>query len=56
MAGLSVREDPELGDIVVDERGMTVYRFTKASAWPMRTACTGGRRKKWPIVVPVSKN
>ncbi|MXG26787.1 SCO0930 family lipoprotein [Streptomyces sp. YIM 132580] len=55
-AGLSVREDPELGDIVVDKRGMTVYRFTKDSAWPMKTACTGECLKKWPVVAPVSKN
>ncbi|WP_411080152.1 SCO0930 family lipoprotein [Streptomyces sp. cmx-18-6] len=55
-AGLSVRRDPELGDIVVDKRGMTVYRFTKDSAWPMKTACTGDCLKKWPVVAPVSKN
>ncbi|MEU2095213.1 SCO0930 family lipoprotein [Streptomyces globisporus] len=55
-AGLSVRKDPELGDIVVDGRGMTVYRFTKDSAWPMKTACTGECLKKWPVVEPVAKN
>ncbi|MFJ2022206.1 SCO0930 family lipoprotein [Streptomyces sp. NPDC087897] len=55
-AGLSVRRDPELGDIVVDGRGMTVYRFTKDSAWPMKTACTGDCLKKWPVVPPVAKN
>lgn len=55
-AGLSVRKDPELGDIVVDGRGMTVYRFTKDSAWPMKTACTGDCLKKWPVVAPLAKN
>lgn len=55
-AGLSVRKDPELGDIVVDGRGMTVYRFTKDSAWPMKTACTGDCLKKWPVVAPTAKN
>ncbi|MGW1295381.1 SCO0930 family lipoprotein [Streptomyces sp. NPDC002533] len=55
-AGLSVRKDPELGDIVVDGRGMTVYRFTKDSAWPMKTACTGECLKKWPVVAPMAKN
>lgn len=55
-AGLSVRKDPELGDIVVDGRGMTVYRFTKDSAWPMKTACTGDCLKKWPVVAPMAKN
>ncbi|MFG2589584.1 SCO0930 family lipoprotein [Streptomyces sp. NPDC048438] len=56
LAGLSVREDPELGKIVVDKRGMTVYRFKKDSAWPMKSACTGECLKKWPVVGPVEKN
>ncbi|MCT4353483.1 SCO0930 family lipoprotein [Streptomyces sp. Je 1-79] len=55
-AGLSVREDPKLGEIVVDSRGMTVYRFKKDSAWPMKTACTGACLEKWPVVAPVDKN
>ncbi|MFD7319638.1 SCO0930 family lipoprotein [Streptomyces sp. NPDC059875] len=55
-AGLSVRKDPKLGDIVVDSRGMTVYRFKKDSAWPMKTACTGACLEKWPVVAPVDKN
>ena len=56
LAGLSVRKDPKLGDIVVDSRGMTVYRFKKDSAWPMKTACTGACLEKWPVVAPVEKN
>ncbi|MFD9542880.1 SCO0930 family lipoprotein [Streptomyces sp. NPDC060022] len=56
LAGLSVRKDPKLGEIVVDKRGMTVYRFKKDSAWPMKSACTGECLKKWPVVSPVSKN
>lgn len=56
LAGLSVRKDPELGDIVVDKRGMTVYRFRKDTAWPMKSACTGDCLKKWPAVEPVAKN
>ncbi|WP_149179674.1 SCO0930 family lipoprotein [Streptomyces sp. TRM49041] len=55
-AGLSVRKDPKLGEVVVDAKGMTVYRFTKDSAWPMKTACTGACLDKWPIVAPVDKN
>ncbi|WP_137991944.1 SCO0930 family lipoprotein [Streptomyces vilmorinianum] len=55
-AGLSVRKDPKLGEIVVDSRGMTVYRFKKDSAWPMKTACTGACLEKWPVVAPVDKN
>ncbi|MFJ8076546.1 SCO0930 family lipoprotein [Streptomyces sp. NPDC096176] len=56
LAGLSVRKDPKLGEIVVDKNGMTVYRFMKDSAWPMKTACTGDCLKKWPVVEPVDKN
>ncbi|MFE4644925.1 SCO0930 family lipoprotein [Streptomyces sp. NPDC056730] len=56
LPGLSVRKDPKLGDIVVDSKGMTVYRFTKDSAWPMKSACTGACLEKWPVVAPVDKN
>ncbi|MGW6460928.1 SCO0930 family lipoprotein [Streptomyces sp. NPDC055078] len=56
LAGLSTRKDPKLGEIVVDKNGMTVYRFMKDSAWPMKTACTGDCLKKWPVVAPVDKN
>ncbi|TGA96617.1 SCO0930 family lipoprotein [Streptomyces sp. MZ04] len=55
-AGLSTRNDPKLGEIVVDKNGMTVYRFTKDSAWPMKSACTGACLEKWPVVPPVEKN
>ncbi|WP_433573072.1 SCO0930 family lipoprotein [Streptomyces sp. CA-251247] len=55
-AGLSTRKDAKLGEIVIDKNGMTVYRFMKDSAWPMKTACTGECLKKWPVVAPVSKN
>ncbi|MDQ1006826.1 putative lipoprotein with Yx(FWY)xxD motif [Streptomyces sp. V4I23] len=56
LVGLSVRKDPKLGEIVVDKNGMTVYRFMKDSAWPMKTACTGECLEKWPVVEPVDKN
>ncbi|MFD7614536.1 SCO0930 family lipoprotein [Streptomyces sp. NPDC059828] len=56
LAGLSVRKDPKLGEIVVDKNGMTVYRFMRDSAWPMKTACTGSCLEKWPVVAPVDKN
>ncbi|QGV77399.1 SCO0930 family lipoprotein [Streptomyces ficellus] len=56
LAGLSVRKDPKLGEVVVDKNGMTVYRFEKDSAWPMKTACTGECLEKWPVVAPVDKN
>ncbi|MGW8331823.1 SCO0930 family lipoprotein [Streptomyces sp. NPDC055897] len=56
MPGLSVRKDAKLGDVIVDARGMTVYRFKKDSAWPMKSACTGACLQKWPAVAPVGKN
>ncbi|MBO0517229.1 hypothetical protein J0695_36535, partial [Streptomyces beijiangensis] len=56
LPGLSVRKDPKLGNIVVDKRGMTVYRFKKDSAWPMKSACTGACLDKWPVLAPVAKS
>ncbi|MFJ2742810.1 SCO0930 family lipoprotein [Streptomyces sp. NPDC087440] len=56
LPGMSVRKDPKLGEIVVDGRGMTVYRFKKDSAWPMKSACTDACLAKWPVVPPVPKN
>ncbi|MER5890411.1 SCO0930 family lipoprotein [Streptomyces sp. NPDC001941] len=56
LAGLSVRKDPELGDIIVNREGRTVYRFKKDSAWPMKSACTGACLEKWPALAPVAKN
>ncbi len=54
LPGLSTREDPKLGEIVVDEKGMTVYRFMKDEAWPEPVSnCTGECVKKWPVVSPV---
>ncbi|MFF5160816.1 SCO0930 family lipoprotein [Streptomyces sp. NPDC000348] len=54
LPGLSTREDPELGEIVVDGNGMTVYRFMKDEAWPKPvSACTGACLEKWPVVRPV---
>ncbi|MEV6170752.1 SCO0930 family lipoprotein [Streptomyces sp. NPDC051954] len=53
LPGLSTREDPTLGEIVVDKNGHTVYRFLKDSPWPMKTACTGACLEKWPVIKPV---
>jgi predicted lipoprotein with Yx(FWY)xxD motif len=55
--GLDTRDDPELGEIVVDKNGMTVYRFLKDEAWPKPvSACTGDCLAKWPVVAPVKAN
>ncbi|GEC02803.1 lipoprotein [Streptomyces spinoverrucosus] len=53
LPGLSTRNDPKLGEIVVDKNGHTVYRFMKDSQWPMKTACTGECLEKWPVIAPV---
>ncbi|MEW2116259.1 SCO0930 family lipoprotein [Streptomyces sp. NPDC005474] len=53
--GLSTRNDPKLGTIVVDKNGMTVYRFLKDKAWPKPvSACVGACLDKWPVVEPVA--
>lgn len=55
LPGLSVRKT-ELGDVVVDKNGMTVYRFSKDQAWPKSiSACTGSCLEKWPAVAPVAE-
>jgi len=53
LPGLSTRNDPELGEVVVDKNGMTVYRFEKDTPWPMKSACVGACLEKWPVVEPV---
>ncbi|MEU0058982.1 SCO0930 family lipoprotein [Streptomyces sp. NPDC006334] len=57
LPGLSVRKDPNLGEIVVDKNGMTVYRFLKDKAWPKPVSnCNGACLEKWPVVAPVEAN
>ncbi len=57
LPGLSTRKDPELGEIVVDKNGMTVYRFMKDEAWPKPVSnCNGACLEKWPAVAPVATN
>lgn len=54
LPGLSVRNDPKFGKIVVDKNGRTVYRFIKDVAWPDPISnCTGSCLEKWPAVAPV---
>ncbi|WP_431963459.1 hypothetical protein [Actinacidiphila sp. bgisy160] len=52
---LSVVNDAKLGDILVDFKGRTLYRFDKDTDWPMVSNCTGECLKKWPAAKPVTK-
>lgn len=54
LPGLSTRNDPKLGEIVVDKNGMTAYRFEKDTPWPMKSACVGACLEKWPVIAPVA--
>ncbi|MFF5670838.1 SCO0930 family lipoprotein [Streptomyces hygroscopicus] len=50
---LMVNSNAELGKIIVDGKGMTVYRFDKDSAWPMKTGCLGACLDTWKPVKAV---
>ncbi|MET7935565.1 SCO0930 family lipoprotein [Streptomyces sp. NPDC005322] len=50
---LMVNNNAELGKIIVDGKGMTVYRFDKDSAWPMKTGCLGACLDTWKPVKAV---
>ena len=39
-----------LGNVIVDNKGMTVYMFTKDTKGTTTSACTGGCLVAWPIV------
>ncbi len=45
-ASLSLATDPQLGPIVVDAQGFTLYLFTKDTS--TTSVCTGGCAKAWP--------
>ncbi|MGW5333118.1 SCO0930 family lipoprotein [Streptomyces bauhiniae] len=56
LPGLSTVDDPDLGKIVVDGKGRTLYRYVKDTAWPMKAACTGACLDKWKPATVVGKN
>jgi predicted lipoprotein with Yx(FWY)xxD motif len=47
LPALSTVDDEERGTIVRDGEGRTLYRFTKDTAWPMKSNCTGACLEKW---------
>ncbi|MEU6234981.1 SCO0930 family lipoprotein [Kitasatospora sp. NPDC047058] len=54
-AKVSVAANPQLGQIVVDAQGMTLYQFAKDPSWPMKSMCEGQCAMTWkpaPVVDP----
>jgi predicted lipoprotein with Yx(FWY)xxD motif len=48
--------DSDLGEIVVDGEGMTVYVFDKDTPGSGQSACSGGCLEAWPAVVAESES
>ncbi|KUL36336.1 SCO0930 family lipoprotein [Streptomyces regalis] len=47
---LSVSTNQELGELLTDSAGLTLYRFDKDTADPAKSNCDGDCAKKWPPV------
>ncbi|MCX5499246.1 SCO0930 family lipoprotein [Streptomyces sp. NBC_00053] len=47
LPALSTVVDKERGTIVRDGKGRTLYRFTKDTAWPMKSNCLGACLEMW---------
>lgn len=48
---VTVRTDPELGPVVTDGDGRTLYRFDKDTADPAKSNCDGKCAQVWPPVL-----
>lgn len=44
---VNVLDSPDLGPILQDKNGKTLYLFTKDQPWPMKTACDATCLQKW---------
>ncbi|MFI6062805.1 DUF4158 domain-containing protein [Streptomyces sp. NPDC051286] len=55
LPALSTVDDKERGTIVRDGKGRRLYRFTKDTAWPMKSNCEGARLEKWKPAKLVDK-
>ncbi|MFL1378144.1 MULTISPECIES: SCO0930 family lipoprotein [unclassified Nocardiopsis] len=53
--GFGVRQDPVLGDIVVDDEGFTLYRFEEDSADPPTATCVDDCADIWPPVLAMAE-
>ncbi|WP_328877726.1 SCO0930 family lipoprotein [Streptomyces sp. NBC_00299] len=47
---LAVSTNQELGKVLTDSSGLTLYRFDKDTAEPPKSSCDGDCAKKWPPV------
>ncbi|MEU2653747.1 SCO0930 family lipoprotein [Streptomyces sp. NPDC007325] len=56
LPALSTVDDARHGTIVRDGKGRTLYRFTKDTAWPMKSNCQGDCLKVWKPAKLVDKN
>ncbi|MFD4871338.1 SCO0930 family lipoprotein [Streptomyces sp. NPDC058412] len=54
-AELGVNQNAQLGPILADAEGRTLYRFDKDSAWPMKIGCVDGCTDTWKPAKPVDK-
>ncbi|MFD8983482.1 SCO0930 family lipoprotein [Streptomyces sp. NPDC059564] len=54
-ASLSARQNAQLGTILADSQGRTLYRFDKDSAWPMKFGCLDACLNTWKPASPVDK-
>jgi predicted lipoprotein with Yx(FWY)xxD motif len=52
-AVLNIATDPEMGNILVDQNGMTLYIFTKDTA--DTSNCDADCLKKWPALITLGK-
>ncbi|WP_407552832.1 SCO0930 family lipoprotein [Streptomyces sp. Pv4-95] len=55
-ADVSVFPHPDLGEILVDGKGRTLYRFNKDSAWPMKFACNDACLETWKPAKPADRS
>ncbi|WP_304455498.1 hypothetical protein [Nocardiopsis sp. YSL2] len=53
--GFQVRQDPELGEILVDDEGFTLYRFEQDSADPPEATCFDDCAETWPPALAMSE-
>ncbi|MFD5885646.1 SCO0930 family lipoprotein [Streptomyces sp. NPDC060334] len=47
---LALRDIPEVGKVVTDSAGATLYRFDKDTPKPPKSNCEGGCAATWPVV------